>query len=55
MTVLVALGVFVVRRYTGLGGNTSSRGYTLVLKHETELPTTTGGPSSQRSLPRRYG
>lgn len=52
-TVVLALGVFLLRKHTGLGApNATARGYTMVVKHETELPQQQlhGG-----GLPRRHG
>lgn len=54
-TVVLALVVYVVRRYTSKGP--SGRGqYTMVVKHETELAhQQQHAGTSPRSLPRRYG
>ncbi|KAL4418908.1 hypothetical protein ABPG77_004061 [Micractinium sp. CCAP 211/92] len=54
-TVVLSLGVFLLRKYTGLGApNAAARGYTMVIKHETELAQQ-AEHGSPRSLPRRYG
>lgn len=56
-TLVLALGVFLLRKHTGLGApNAEARGYTMVIKHETELPQQQGAAhGSPRGLPRRYG
>lgn len=53
-TVVLSLGVFLLRKYTGLGApNVAARGYTMVIKHETELAQQ-AEHGSPRGLPRRY-
>ncbi|KAL4439883.1 hypothetical protein ABPG75_002884 [Micractinium tetrahymenae] len=54
-TLVLALGVFLLRKHTGLGApNAAARGYTMVIKHETELPQQQSA-NSPGGLPRRYG